>query len=44
MLGCLSIYANEEDKAEYFQELRQGEYYMVVAINALGIGVDIPDI
>ena len=22
MLGCLSIYTNEEDKAEYFQALR----------------------
>ena len=44
MLGCLSIHANKEDKAEYFQELRQGEHRVVVAINALGIGVDIPDI
>jgi superfamily II DNA helicase RecQ len=44
MLGCLSIHANEEDKAEYFQELRQGEHRVVVATNALGMGVDIPDI
>ena len=44
ILGCLSIHVNEEDKAEYFQELRQGEYRIVVAINALGMGVDIPNI
>ena len=44
ILGCLSIHANEEDKAEYFQELYQGEYCMVITINALGIRVDIPDI
>ena len=44
MLGCPSIHANEEDKAEYFQALRRGEHCVVVAINALGIGVDIPDI
>ena len=44
MLGCLSIHANKEDKAKYFQELRQGEYRVVVATNALGIGVDIPNI
>jgi superfamily II DNA or RNA helicase len=44
MLGCPSIHANEEDKAEYFQELRRGEHRVVVATNALGMGVDIPDI
>ena len=43
-LGCDGYYHDAEDKADKLQGFMEGKQRMIVATNALGLGIDIPDI
>jgi RecQ family ATP-dependent DNA helicase len=44
LLNCPMYHAAAEDKDEIFQALREGRQPVIVATNALGLGIDLPDV
>ena len=43
-LGCEAYYHDVPDKGEVFQRVVSADSRVVVTINALGLGIDMPDI
>ena len=43
-LNCAAYFAGLEDKAKSLQKWLKGERRVIVATNALGLGIDVPDV